>query len=317
MNVLTLLFFLSVAYAYANPGPCSGNCWTHDPGFFQRVSDGKYFRFATGNGIHVASADSIEGPWKEDGYVFPHGSSIDHPGNDDLWAPDVHYESGQYFMYYSVSTLGSQDSIIGVATSPSMEVGTWTDHGWIGLSSTSQKPYNTIDANWVRIGGKPYLNWGSYWHGLYQVPMATPLDLSHQTPTNIAYNATGNHDIEASFMFEHDGWYYLTFSSGKTGDYDQQELAPGDEYRIVVCRSKSGTGGFVDQKGRSCLESGGTTLLASHGKVYGPGGQGIANDKKLGLVLYYHYTDTSIGLSTDQYQFGWNQLRWKDGWPVV
>lgn len=86
---LPLLPLLALANAYSNPGACSGDCWTHDPGLFQRASDGKYFRFATGGGVHVASADSIKGPWTDDGYALPNGSSIDHPGNTNLWVCPV------------------------------------------------------------------------------------------------------------------------------------------------------------------------------------------------------------------------------------
>lgn len=49
--------------------------------------------------------------------------------------------------------------------------------------------------------------------------------------------------------------------------------ASGAEYKIQMCRSTSATGGFVDASGVACTASGGTTLLASHGDVYGPGGQ--------------------------------------------
>lgn len=49
--------------------------------------------------------------------------------------------------------------------------------------------------------------------------------------------------------------------------------APGDEYKIMMCRSTSATGGFVDQSGKSCTSNGGTILLGSHGTTYGPGGQ--------------------------------------------
>lgn len=74
----------------------------------------------------------------------------------------------------------------------------------------------------------------------------------------------------------------------------------------------------VDREGRSCLtDNGGTTLLASHGNVYGPGGQGVFEDSTRGFVLYYHYADRRIGLATEQYQFGWNVLQWADGWPTV
>lgn len=74
----------------------------------------------------------------------------------------------------------------------------------------------------------------------------------------------------------------------------------------------------VDREGRSCLsDNGGSTLLASHGNVYAPGGQGVFEDNSKGFILYYHYADPTIGLTTADYQFGWNVLSWADGWPSV
>lgn len=55
--------------------------------------------------------------------------------------------------------------------------------------------------------------------------------------------------------------------------YDATRPAAGAEYKIMMCRSTSGTGGFVDQNGISCTSGGGSVLLPSHDKVYGPGGQ--------------------------------------------
>lgn len=180
-------------------------------------------------------------------------------------------------MYYAVSTLGSQVSAIGVASSPTMEVGSWTDHGSTGIVSDTSYPYNAIDPNWVVIGSTPYLNFGSYWDGIYQVEMASDLLVeSGDTPRNIAYNASdasGNDAIEASSVFEYEDYYYLLFSSGQGGDYNITMPAPGLEYHIAVCRSATGTGGYVDQDGVDCTDSGGSVLLASHGLIYGPGGQ--------------------------------------------
>jgi arabinan endo-1,5-alpha-L-arabinosidase len=93
--------------------------------------------------------------------------------------------------------------------------------------------------------------------------------------------------------------------------------AAGAEYKIKMCRSTSPTGGFVDKSGVSCTAGGGTTLLASHGNIYGPGGQGVFTDSSHGLTLYYHYADKTVGLADDEYLFGWNQLKWSDGWPSV
>ncbi|KAF7178920.1 hypothetical protein CNMCM7691_007744 [Aspergillus felis] len=319
LYTLILLFLASVnVNAYADPGACSGDCWTHDPGLYQRKSDGKYFRFATGGGIHIASANSLEGPWTDDGYVLPSGSSINLDGNTNLWAPDVHYQNGTYYLYYAVSSLGSQNSAIGVATSKTMEAGSWTDHGSTGIQSTSASPYNTIDPNWIAVGGTQYLSFGSYWNDLFQVELASDLKVkSGATPYQIAYNASGIHRQEAAFLFERNNYFYLTFSGGVALGYNDTWPAPGDEYHISVCRSTSATGGFVDKNGVSCLNSGGTLLLASHDYVYGPGGQGILNDASKGLVLYYHYADTRIGKAVEDYQFGWNQLTWENDWPSV
>jgi arabinan endo-1,5-alpha-L-arabinosidase len=50
--------------------------------------------------------------------------------------------------------------------------------------------------------------------------------------------------------------------------------AAGAEYMIMMCRSTSATGGFLDSNGVNCLNNnGGTILLESHDYVYGPGGQ--------------------------------------------
>ncbi|KAJ0414648.1 glycosyl hydrolase [Aspergillus carlsbadensis] len=312
---------LAITSTYPAPGPCAGDCWAHDPGFCQRRSDGRYFRFASGDGIHIHEANSLTGPWKSTGVALSNGSIIDHPGRTKLWAPDVHYEpeANKYYMYYAVSTRGSHDSVIGVASSTDMTPGTWTDHGTV-LHSTVQSRYNAIDANWVSVKGKPYLNFGSYWDGLFQVPLDNALRIPHgadNEASNLAYNGSANHHIEAPFIFQYQGWYYLLFSSGKAAGYEKELPKQGEEYRVVVCRSKWSSRDFIDREGRPCLESGGTTLLSSHEHIYGPGGQGVFEDKKYGHVLYYHYADKAIGLSRFQYQFGWNQIGWKDGWPVL
>lgn len=148
-------------------------------------------------------------------------------------------------MYYSISTLGSRDSVIGIATSPNLQPGSWTDHGGL-FRSDPNGPYNAIDANWVSVNGAPILTFGSYWNGIHQVELAGPLALAPgASARNIAYNSTAPHAIEAGFVFYRRGWYYLTFSSGRAGEYDTNLPPVGEEYRINVCRSREGTGGFV------------------------------------------------------------------------
>ncbi|KAL4784787.1 putative arabinan endo-1,5-alpha-L-arabinosidase A [Aspergillus varians] len=308
---------VGAAYGYGAPGACSGACNIHDPSLIRRESDGTYFRFSTGNKISYASAASIEGPWTALGSVLPDGSSIDLAGNTDLWAPDVQLVDGVYYAYYSVSTFGSQDSAIGVATSDTMDLNTWTDHGSTGVSSDSSKSYNAIDGNLLNDGGNFYLSFGSFWADIYQVTMNSPPTSTSSSSYQIAYDPAGTHSVEGAYLYKYGSYYYLFFSQGICCGYDSSLPASGEEYKIKVCRSSSPTGNFVDASGTSCTAGGGTIVLESHDNVYGPGGQGVFTDPTLGPVLYYHYVDTDIGYSDSQKLFGWNAIDFSSGWPVV
>ncbi|KAI0896184.1 glycoside hydrolase family 43 protein [Annulohypoxylon nitens] len=317
-TILGLLPLLGVVSGYANPGACSGTCTnTHDPSIIRR-SDGTYFRFSTGGKIAVHTAPDITGPWTYKGAALPSGSKINLAGNQDLWAPDVSLVGSTYYLYYSVSTFGVQDSAIGVATSSSLDVGTWTDLGATGIQSASGKPYNAIDANLINAGGTYLITFGSFWQDIYQVPMkSTPSAVaSGASSYQVAYDPVKT-DEEGSFIFKNGNYYYLFFSKGKCCGYDTSRPAAGDEYKIMVCRSTSATGGYVDSSGKACTSSGGTIVLESHGTVYGPGGQGVYNDPNHGPVLYYHYVDTTIGYADGDKRFGWNTIDFSSGWPVV
>ena len=229
----------------------------------------------------------------------------------------MHQIGDTYYLYYAASSFGTQNSVIGLATSTTMEVGSWTDHGSTGITSDSSKAYNAIDANLIAVGSGYLMNFGSFWHDIYQVAMKSPPTASSGSAYNIGYNESGTNAIEGGYMVYESGYYYLFFSSGQCCGYDTSKPAPGGEYKVMVCRSSIATGNFVDQNGVSCLESGGTIVLQSHGKVYGPGGQGVYDDPSLGWVLYYHYVDTSIGYADGDKQLGVNKITWTNGWPTV
>jgi len=312
-----LIATASLVQGYADPGACSGACWAHDPSVIQRSSDNLYFKFNTGSGVEIATASSLSGPWTIQGYALPSGSKIDLTGNTDLWAPDVHKVGDLYYMYYAISSFGTQDSAIGLATSSTLDVGSWTDLGSTGVASASGKPYNAIDPNLIAVGSSYYLNFGSFWNDIYQVPMSSDAKKTAGSSVQIEYDSAGTHPCEGSYMFYYDGYYFLLWSHGICCGYDTTLPATGAEYKIMMCRSTSATGGFVDQSGAACTSDGGSVLLASHGTTYGPGGQGVFTDSSKGLVLYYHYANKDVGLGDGSYLFGWNVLGWSNGWPTV
>lgn len=169
-----------------------------------------------------------------------------------------------------------------------MDVGTWTDVGATGIRSDGTKAYNAIDSNLFKDGNTWRMYFGSFWKGLFTVPMKS-------TPTSVASGAGSSNVIyepvttavEAPYMFKHGNYYYMFFSKGKCCGFDKDRPAAGQEYKIMVCRSSSATGGFVDKSGKSCTNGGGTVVLESHGWVYGPGGQGVYNDPTHGTVSIF------------------------------
>lgn len=314
--------------AFPDPEPITGDIsgFVHDPTVIRR-DDGTYFLFTTNNKTNVASAPSMSGPWTHLGSALPNGSKIDLPGNDDLWAPDVAKLGDTYYLYYSVSDWGAQNqSDIGVATSTTLEPGSWTDHGSIGISADQR--YNRIDPNLflgTAEGSTPLLAFGSFHDNIFQYPMAEP-------PLHILPNATYNHleqnttrdNVEGPYQFRWQldngtDFHYLFFSGGACCNAPNELEPPGEEYRISVCRSTSPTGGFKDKNGRDCVtENGGSLVYASHGDVYAPGGQGVFYDPgQEAVVLYYHYVKPSVGYEYDQFFFGWNKLSFASGWPEV
>jgi arabinan endo-1,5-alpha-L-arabinosidase len=244
---LALFSFLYLSAAFSNPLPCTGTCTdTHDPSLTRRSSDGTYFRFATGGGISIYTAPSLTGAWTYAGEVLPSGSSINNPGSQDAWAPDVHLVGDTYFCYYAVSSFGSQESVIGVATSSSMEPGSWTDHGSTGLSSTSGDLYNAIDPNLLQADGTNYLTFGSFWGDIFQTTLSSnALTIAGGSPYQIELNDTGTRPSEGSYVVQNGHYYYLFFSSGICCGYDTDRPAAGEEYKIMVCRSGRVDGGYV------------------------------------------------------------------------
>jgi arabinan endo-1,5-alpha-L-arabinosidase len=222
-----------------------------------------------------------------------------------------------YYLYYSVSAFGVQNSAIGVATSKDLQ--TWTDLGATGIASAAGKNYNAIDGALYWDGSKFVMSFGSFWNDLFVVNMANPpvKTIAGAATTNIAFKPDGEHAQEAPFICLNGKYHYLFFSVGKCCGFDANRPAKGAEYKIQVCRSTSATGGFVDKAGKACTQGGGTTVLESHDWVYGPGGQGVYYDPVQGPVLYYHYVDTRIGYGDGQKKFGINKIDFSSGWPVV
>lgn len=184
----------------------------HDPSIIRQGST--YYVFSTdasstqGGFIPIrCSTDKIA--WSACGYVFtalPSWVSTTVPRATDIWAPDVSYFNGSYRVYYAVSSFGSNVSAIGFVTNTTLDSTdpsyNWVDQGLI-LQSFSSDNFNAIDPNiLIDAGGSVWLNYGSFWTGIYQqqIDPATGQIQSGSTTYHLAERASDvvNDPIEGS-----------------------------------------------------------------------------------------------------------------------
>lgn len=299
---------LSQVYDTTNqfPLPDHGNFAVHDPNILKHNSE--YYLFRGGHHIPIYKATDLNGPWMQIGTVLDSDSVI-HVGNRSRpWAPTTIEKNGIFYCFYTVSSHGSRESAIGVATTTTLDGSPWIDHGAVVQSAGSDVwPFNitnTIDASFItdQTTGKFYLNFGSFWHDIWQVPLADNL-LSIEDPKNpdaVQLTFIPGQKVrpqEGSFMSYRDGWYYVWFSHGKCCHFYKGFPEKGMEYSIRVGRSRNVRGPFVDKHDRLLVESGGTVVYGSnHGLVYAPGGIGVlSGEGSASDILYYHYLNTTIG----------------------
>jgi arabinan endo-1,5-alpha-L-arabinosidase len=296
--------------AYPDPGRVTGSTGVHDPSVV-KTPNGTYILAATGNNLVLkTSADRID--WRNAGAVWPSGAPWTLPftgGSRTLWAPDISFHNGQYYLYYSASTFGSQRSAIFLATSPTGATGSWTDRGLVIESSTAVN-YNAIDPNLIiDAQGQWWLTFGSFWTGIKQIRLDPATGRRSTTDTAVrpvAQRTAAGGAIEAPIVYRHGNFYYLFVS------FDLCCRGASSTYRVMVGRSTAINGPYVDRNGVAMTSGGGTQVLAAHGSIHGPGHQAVLNDNGTEFLFYHYYADNGASF------LGINQLGWDaGGWPFV
>jgi arabinan endo-1,5-alpha-L-arabinosidase len=276
-----------------------------------------YYVFSTGPGIPIRASNDLT-HWREIGQVFatvPAWALAEVPGATSIWAPDVSYFNGQYHLYYAISTFGSQRSVIGLATNrtldPSAPAYQWVDQGEVIGSAPGQTNFNAIDPNLVidpRSG--LWLAFGSQWSGIKLLKI-DPATGKRQNPSlglvSLA-SRPGGAPIEAPFVFERGGYNYLFVSFGTCC------MGVNSTYKIMVGRSRSVTGPYLDRIGRPMTAGGGTLVLAGNARYHGPGHNAVLSDGGTDYLVYSAADALNQGASTLQVR----PLFWTpSGWPVV
>ena len=286
----------------------------HDPSTIIKHGN-TYWTFATGDGIYsMYSTDLVR--WTPaprpvfPANAYPSWINARVPGfRGHFWAPECIFLNGRYYLYYSCSTFGSGTSAIGVATNPTLDPNSpdfrWTDQGEVISSSSTGSQPNAIDpAVFLDASNRVWMTYGSYFSGL-QV-----LELSPTTgkPLNNTQFAVANNGAEAPYIKLHNGYYYLFINRGTCC---QGALST---YHILVGRSLSPSGPFLDQQGRNLNEGGGTLVLSGAGQYRGPGHAGIFEEGGVSYFSHHYYDSYDRGNP----KLGLAQLTWTAaGWPSV
>jgi len=333
MKKILALIILIIAVKQVSAQELRTGISVHDPVMIKQ--DSIYYIFCTGQGIAMwSSTDMVH--WKREKPVFeqaPRWSGEVVPGfKNHIWAPDISYYNGQYYLYYAISAFGKNTSAIGVATNTTLHTGDtaykWVDHGLVIRSIPGTTNWNAIDPNLiVDKQGNAYLAFGSFWGGLKIVKLTKdrlhtdePLNnlltiasrvrgASSNNPAAIEGNPAdaGGNAIEAPFIFRKGKYFYL-FAS-----IDYCCKGPRSTYKMIVGRSENVTGPYLDKDGIPMEKGGGTLLLQGDSDWYGVGHNAVCTFNKQDYLIFHGYDAHDRGISKLRIE----KLNWVKGWPEV
>lgn len=315
----------SLRFAQQSPANPVGIPNATDPSLIKE--GGTYYLFATGPGVAVWSSPDLR-HWTSVGPVFaqlPAWALAEIPGATEPWAPAIASFGGQYHLYYAVSTFGGQRSVIGQATNATLDPASplyhWVDQGPVVSSAPGRTSWNAIDPSILVNGDSTvWLAFGSQWSGIHLAQLdpqtgrllgRDPSAGGEATPAlrlrALASRSPGK-PIEAPYLFAHGGYYYLFVS------FDNCCMGAQSTYKIMVGRSRSLAGPYVDKSGKPMTRGGGTLVLEGSGRFRGPGSNSVLDDGGTDWLVYHTYDAANEGTAVAQIR----PLAWtSSGWPVA
>lgn len=286
--------------------------------------DSLYYLFCTGKGIAVwSSADRKQ--WKKETPVFanpPRWALTSVPGfKGHIWAPDISFHNGLYYLYYSVSAFGKNTSCIGVAINKTLHTNSphyqWQDLGKVIQSVPGRDMWNAIDPNLIVDEHQAgWLAFGSFWNGIKLVKLNDSLTApaepeewhsiaSRKRSFELPDTSAGDAALEAPFIFKKEDYYYLFVS------FDYCCRGENSTYKIMVGRSKNLQGPYMDKQGTSMTAGGGSLLLQGDKLWHGIGHNAVVNFDGLDYLIFHGYDAQDNGKSKLRIE----KLIWKNGWP--
>lgn len=224
-----------------------------------------------------------------------------------LWAPEIQYFNGQYYLYFGVTDVKpaisgdrpecDRDNAIGVATSAS-PLGPWTVSSAPVVEprfAFPEGPGQPCDSAWFWTydpeviteegGTQKYIYFGSYFGGVHVRELSAD-GFTSNPATQVQITIANRY--EGTEVLYRDGFYYFLGSATNCCN------GPETGYSVFVGRSASPTGPFVDREGVSLLNGrvGGSVFLTMNGNRWvGPGHQTTFQDYDGQWWTIYHAID--------------------------
>ena len=295
--MILILVTVSSRSLFAQDTPLQGDLRVHDPVMIKQGST--YYVYHTGKGISIkTSPDRIH--WTNAGRVFdvsntPSWWKTDIPNQDgSIWAPDIHYYKGKYYLYYSVSAWMNFNSSVGLATNTTLDPKDpkykWVDQGQIISYKNGGTKVNVIDPNAFQDkNGKDWLIYGSYQAGLRLVQLDPMTGKLLQDPPELTTITTKLG--EGSFIIKGPKYYYIFASRGICCK------GINSTYQVVIGRAKDIKGPYLNKQGESWVDNKYTLFLEGNYEEPGRGHNGFITDHDTTFIVYHAYTRSANGAS--------------------
>ena len=291
----TILAALSLAVAAQAQ---IGEPYIHDPSTLAEC-DGKYYTFGTGGGGLIS----------EDGWSWHSGA--DRPGGGA--APDVLKIGDRYLCIYGATGGGLGGGHAGriltmwnKTLDPQSPDFKWSEAVEVCYSD-GMEDQDAIDPGLLLdpTTGRLWVSYGTYFGTirLIELDPKTGFRVKGNQEKDIAI------DCEASDLMYRDGWYYLLGTHGTCCD------GVNSTYNIVVGRSKSVEGPYLDNVGRDMFHGGGKMVIAAEDRACGAGHFGrYIIDEGVEVMSFHWEADFEL---SGRSVLAVRPLVWKNGWPVA
>ena len=298
MKHLLLFLILTFNFSLLTTSAQSGAPYIHDPSTLAEC-EGKYYTFGTGGGGLIS----------DDGWTW-HSGAV-RPGGGA--APDVLKIGDRYLVIYGATgggLGGGHNGRILTMWNKTLDPQSPDFHFTVPVEvchSDGLEDQDAIDPGLLLdpTTGRLWVCYGTYFGSIRLI------ELDPRTGHRVKGNKERDIaiDCEATDLIYRDGWYYLFGTHGTCCD------GVNSTYNIVVGRSRSVQGPYLDNVGRDMMHGGGRMVIAAGERVFGPGHFGrTVIDEGVEVMSCHFEADLDQG---GRSVLGIRPLLWRNGWPVA